>query len=212
MLDADDHRKPRIAALAGGHDARSWYARSRARVATGLLLTAPGVPMLFMGEEFLEDKLWSDNPNAGDRMIWWEGLAGLDPHMADFHRFVRDLVRLRRRHPALRSEPLVVYPLDDGARVLAFQRWVPGAGRDVVVVASFAETTFHGDYALGFPRGGRWLEVMNSDFYDHFPNPGVAGNGGAVIADGPPMHGMPHSPRITLPGNGLMVFATDHGE
>jgi 1,4-alpha-glucan branching enzyme len=32
-------------------DPRSWYARSRARVATGLLLTAPGVPMLFMGQE-----------------------------------------------------------------------------------------------------------------------------------------------------------------
>jgi 1,4-alpha-glucan branching enzyme len=212
VLDADDHRKPRIAALAGGGDARSWYARSRARLATGLLLTAPGVPMLFMGQEFLEDKLWSDNPNAGNRMIWWEGLEGLDPHMADFHRFVRDILGVRRRHPALRSEPVVGYPLDDRARVLAFQRWVPGVGRDVVVVASFAETTFHAGYALGFPRGGRWLEVLNSDHYDHFPNPGVAGNGGAVVADGPPMHGMPHSACITLPGNGLLVFATDAGD
>jgi 1,4-alpha-glucan branching enzyme len=211
VLDFGNHRKPRIAALAGGGDARSWYARSRARVATGLLLTAPGVPMLFMGQEYLEDKLWSDNPNAGDRMIWWEGLEGLDRHMADFHRFVRDLLRVRRSHPALRSEPVVVYPLDDGARVLAFQRWVPGAGRDVVVVASFAETTFRGDYALGFPRGGRWFEVLNSDFYDRFPNRDVAGNGGVVIADGPPMHGMPHSSRITLPADGLLVFATDHG-
>ena len=62
VLDADgDHRKPRIARLADSTNSRSWYARSRARVATGLLLTAPGVPMLFMGQEFLEDKLWSDN-------------------------------------------------------------------------------------------------------------------------------------------------------
>ena len=39
-VDSGD-RQPRIAALAGGNDSRSWQARSRTRVATGLLLTAP---------------------------------------------------------------------------------------------------------------------------------------------------------------------------
>jgi 1,4-alpha-glucan branching enzyme len=213
VLDADgDHRQPRIARLAAGHDARSWYARSRARVATGLLLTAPGIPMLFMGQEFLEDKLWSDNPHQSDRMIWWDGLAGADRHMADFHRFVRDLLTVRRRHLALRSEPVVVYPLDDRARVLAFQRWVPGVGRDVVVVASLAETTFHGDFALGFPRRGTWHEVFNSDHYDHYPNPWTAGNAGLVVPTGDPLHGMPCSARITVPANGLVVFTTDAGD
>jgi 1,4-alpha-glucan branching enzyme len=206
------HEEPRIARLAGGDNARSRYARSRARVATGLLLTAPGVPMLFMGQEFLEDKPWSDNPHAGDLMIWWEGLEGADRHMGDFHRFVRDLLRVRRRHPALRSEPVVVYPLDDRARVFAFQRWVPGVGRDVVVVASLAEEPFRGDYALGFPRGGTWQEVFNSDHYDLFPNPGTVGNLGSVVADGGPLHGMPHSARITVPANGLLVLATDRGD
>src|SRR4051794_40931796 len=42
-------RAPRIAALADATDARSWYARSWARVAAGLLLTAPGIPMIFTG-------------------------------------------------------------------------------------------------------------------------------------------------------------------
>jgi 1,4-alpha-glucan branching enzyme len=210
--DGDHHRKPRIARLAGGDDARSWYARSRARVATGLLLTAPGVPMLFMGQEFLEDKLWSDNPNRDDRMIWWEGLEGADRHMADFHRFVRDMLMVRRRHPALRSEPVVVYPLDDRSRVLAFQRWVPGAGRDVIVVASLAESSFHDDFALGFPRGGRWYEVFNSDHYDNYPNPWTDGNAGAIVADGGPLHDMPHSARITVPANSLLLFATDKGD
>jgi 1,4-alpha-glucan branching enzyme len=213
VLDAEgDHRKPRIARLGGGEDPRSWYARSRARVATGLLLTAPGVPMIFMGQEFLEDKLWSDNPNRGDLMIWWEGVEGADRHMADFHRFTRDLLMLRRRHPALCGESVVVYPLDDHSRVLAFQRWVPGAGRDVVVVASLAESTFHGNFALGFPRGGRWHEVFNSDHYDHYPNPCTHGNTGAIVADGGPMHDMPHSAQITVPANSLLVFATDHGD
>ncbi|MBI3463004.1 MAG: 1,4-alpha-glucan branching protein, partial [Planctomycetes bacterium] len=52
----------RIPALAHWNDRRDWLARSRSRVATGLLLTAPGIPMLFMGQEFLEDKPWHNDP------------------------------------------------------------------------------------------------------------------------------------------------------
>ena len=81
VLDRDGG-EPRIPRLADGDNPRSWFARSRTRVATGLLLTAPGVPMLFMGQEFLEDKPWSDNPNRADRMIWWQGFEAADRHMA----------------------------------------------------------------------------------------------------------------------------------
>jgi len=43
-------RDPRIPKLADGSNSRSWYARSRTRVAKALLLTAPGMPQLFMGQ------------------------------------------------------------------------------------------------------------------------------------------------------------------
>lgn len=211
VLDADgDHRKPRIAKLADPSNPRSWYARSRARVAAGLLLTAPGVPMLFMGQEFLEDKLWSDNPHDTDTLIWWEGLAGSDSHMRDFHRFTRDLIWLRRRYPALTSEPITVYEPDRDNRVLAYHRWVPGEGADVVVVISLKESTFYNyTYALGFPQSGHWHEILNSDAYDHFVNPWAQGNPGGISADGPPMHGLPHSARLTLPANSILVFARE---
>jgi 1,4-alpha-glucan branching enzyme len=48
--------------------------------------------------------------------------------------------------------------------------------------------------------------LLNSDVYDHFPNPIAAGNGGSVNADGPPRDGMPTSAAITIPANGLIVF------
>jgi 1,4-alpha-glucan branching enzyme len=212
-MDGDGHRKPRIPRLADSADTRSWYARSRARVAAGLLLTAPGVPMLFMGQEFLEDKLWSDDPHRADLFIWWDGLEGQDRHMGDFHRFTRDLAWLRRRHPALRSEPVNVFHVNEPDRVLAFHRWVPGAGRDVVVIISLREQTFYGgSYRLGFPLPGRWLEVFNGDAYDNIPNLSVQGNAGSVYADGPPLHDMPHSAGVTIPANGVLVFARDVGD
>jgi 1,4-alpha-glucan branching enzyme len=206
-------RQPRIAALADSTSARSWYARSRSKVATGLLITAPGVPMIFMGQEFLEDKYWSDWQGRPELLIWWEGLNGRDKAMIDQHRFTRDLMWLRRRHPALRGEGLHVFHVDDANRVIAFHRWIPGMGRDVVVVATFSESTrYDRRYRLGFPQRGWWHEVFNSDVYDQFVNPNVQGNASGVTADDPAWDGLPASAAITLPANSLLVFARDRGD
>jgi 1,4-alpha-glucan branching enzyme len=89
--------------------------------------------------------------------------------MGDHHAFTRELVWLRRRHPALRDDPITVYAPDSFIRVQAFHRWVPAVGRDVVVVASLSESPLTG-YGLGLPQPGGWLEAFNSDVYDHFPN------------------------------------------
>jgi 1,4-alpha-glucan branching enzyme len=216
LLDAShtgNDRQPRIAALADSSNSRSWYARSRSRVATGLLLTAPGIPMIFMGQEFLEDKWWTDSPHAANLMIWWAGLEGLDKNMSDHHRFTRDLIWLRRKHPALSGEAINVFHVHNDNRVIAFHRWLPGLGRDLIVVASLNENTFynHG-YTLGFPAGGQWLEVFNSDIYDNFFNSNAQGNPGGISAAGPGMHGLPSSAGITLPANSIVVFARDGGD
>ena len=191
--------KPRIPALADGSNHRSWYARSRSRVATALLLTAPGIPQMFMGQEFLEDKQWCSDPRLPDtdHLIWWGGLVeyrtgkAIDPAMADHLRFTQDAVRLRNSQPALRSEGLNVFYTHDSDRVIAFQRWVQGEGQDVVVVATLNESTWWG-YRLGFPSAGRWVEVFNSDAYDSCnangvsENPQVTGNAGGVTAEARP--------------------------
>ena len=199
--------KLRIPRLADGVDARSWYARSRSRVATALLLTGHGIQMLFMVQEFLEYKLWSDHPDS-PLHIDWQALDGGDTAMADHLRFTQDAVRLRRTHAALRSESVNAFHVNGNARVLACHRWVEGSGSDVVVAANLNDGTYYG-YAIGFPRTGRWREVFNSDVYDHWVNPQVAGNGGAIDVDGPPMHGFSTSCAIVLPANAVVVFAVD---
>ncbi len=201
-------REPRIPSLADATDARSWYARSRSRVAMSLLLTAPGIPMLFMGQEILEDKFWSDSPDPG-AFVWWHGLLQ-DKSMVDHLRFSRDLIGVRRRQPALRGEAINVFHVHEDNRIIAFHRWLEG-GRDVVVVASLNESSF-GQYDLGFPLPGVWFEVFNSDVYEHWINPQVVGNAGSIDVDGAELHGMPHSCTIAIPANGLLVFARDRGD
>jgi len=206
--DTVDQDGPRISSLAGGGNSHSWYATSRSRVATGILLTSPGIPMIFMGEEFYEDKRWSDNP-AGS-LIYWDGLDS-DRTMIDFHRFTRELNWLRRKQPALRAEGVATIAVDDYNRVLAYQRWIPDVGRDVVVVASLNESTLNG-YTIPFPSVGYWHEVFNSDVYENWVNPTVAGNGGGVQVNGPACNNLPTSAQITIPANGLLVFARDQGD
>ena len=197
-------RNPRIPVLADAADPRSWYARSRSRVATGVLLTAPGIPQLFMGQEFLEPQPWNVNP-SGPNLLAWAALDAGDMVMADHLRFTRDLLRLRADRPALRSDNVHPYYVSDADRVLAFHRWLP-TGQDVIVVATLAEHTWW-SYDLGFPLTGFWQEVFNSDVYDDWVNPRVAGNGGGVQAEGPPMHGFASSAPVVIPANAVVVFA-----
>ena len=162
--------------------------------------------MLFMGQEFLEDKQWSDDVKGHPELrIYWDGLNATDPAMRDFLRFTRELIQLRWQLPALRDEGFRVVHVHDANRVLAFHRWVPGEGHDVMVVLNLANFNRYG-YRLGFPTGGNWREVFNSDVYDNWVNPQVVGNAGAVSADEMPMHGFSYSAALTLPANSLLIF------
>lgn len=203
---SDRNRMDRIVRVADPSNTRSWYARSRTRAATGLLLTMPGIPMLFMGEEFLEDRQWSDDVDGHPELrLCWAGLEGDDSSMRDFLRFTRELIATRRACPALCGEGYALIHVHDENRVLAFQRWVPSEGGDVVVVINFSDKAKY-EYAIGFPARGRWREIFNSDVYDRWVNPEVQGNRGAVEVSDPPRHGLPGSAALTLPANSILLF------
>jgi 1,4-alpha-glucan branching enzyme len=195
----------RVPTLADSSNTRSWYARSRSRAATALLLAAPGIPSLFMGEEFLEDKNWSDDRSVNG-LIWWEGLTAADSSMRDFLRCVTDLVQLRRAQPALCAGGVRVSRADNYDRVIVLHRWVEWVGQDVVIVASLDENPKYG-YAIGLPYAGSWREIFNSDYYDSLPNPNTIGNGGGVQAYDGGLDGFAASATITLPPNGALVLA-----
>ncbi len=168
-------------------------------------MTAPGIPQLFMGQEFLEDRPWDVDPN-GPNLLSWDGLgAASDSTMRDHLRFTRDLIHLRRDLPALRGDNVHPFYCSDTDRVLAYHRWREGSGDDVIVVVSFAEATLSG-YEIGFPAAGPWAERFNSDVYDHWVNPRVAGNGGGIVAAAKPMHGFAASAAIVIPANSVLAF------
>jgi 1,4-alpha-glucan branching enzyme len=194
----------RSAALADPSDPYSWYAESRSRSITALLLTGPGIPALFMGQEVLEHRKRSDNRKE-DGLIGWERLDDTSSVSRDFLRYAEDLIAVRRAEPAIRSDFFRLSRADEFSRVLVLHRWLEHEGRDMVIIASLDELPKHG-YAVGLPLGGTWREVFNSDLYESFPNPSVVGNYGSVFAAGPPLDGFGCSATVVLPANGVIIL------
>jgi 1,4-alpha-glucan branching enzyme len=81
-----------------------------------------------------------------------------------------------------------------------------GEGHDVIVVVHLSTFNRFG-YRIGFPSGGDWREIFNSDVYENWVNPHVIGNGGHVFAESHPLHGFGCSAALVLPANGILVFS-----
>ena len=140
-------------------NAGSWFSRKRSTLGAALVFTAPGIPMIFQGQEFLEDKYFRDNvPLDWSKLKTYAGIQLL----------YRDLIRLRRnwfnQTRGLRGQQLNVHHVNNADKVIGFHRWENGGpGDDVVVVANFANRSYD-SYALGFPRAGQWRVRFNSDW------------------------------------------------
>jgi hypothetical protein len=197
--------QPRMATLSDPSNHRSWHARSRARVAIGLLMTSPDLSMTFLGQDLLENDDASENGRYSNGPSTGDDGSQSDKAMQDHLRFTRDLVDLCGAQPAFRGNELHVYHAHHENRVIAFHRWLEGSGQDVVVVVSLNETTWW-NYDLGFPFAGSWQEAFNSDVYENWINPWAAGNAGRIFASNVSMHGLPASAEIVIPANSILVF------
>lgn len=184
-------------------NAGSWYSRKRSTLGAAMVFTAPGIPMIFQGQEFLEDAWFRDE----DPIDWTrlETYAGI-------HDLYRDLIRLRRNWydttRGLRGQHVNVHHVNNADNVLAYHRWDQGGPRDdVVVVLNVSGRTF-GDYRIGFPRAGRWRVRFNSDAQAYS---GDYGNqpGYDTDASGSGSDGMPASGNVGIGPYSALVLSQD---
>ena len=147
----------------------SWPACKRSTLGAALVFTAPGIPMIFQGQELLATEQFHD-----DRPLRWSQANW------EIRNLYRDLAWLRRNLRGLCGQGLHVLPPHEQTKVIAFHRWMHG-GDDVLVVLNFSGVAYP-SYRIGFPRGGWWHVRFNSDarvysdVFGDFPSNSVFAN------------------------------------
>ncbi len=186
--DEDANGKARVPEEISPGDAESWYPKKRSTLGAGIVMTAPGVPMIFQGQEMLEDKWFHEQ----DPLDW----SRFDEHGGILQMY-RDLFHLRRNWhdttAGLTGYNAEVHHVNNTENVIAFYRWKDGGPGDSVVVAANFANAKRGLYKIGFPAAGWWRVRFNSDWQGYDPEFGsqevfdVEAKEGEY--DGMPFHG-----------------------
>ncbi len=180
-----------------------WQKFASLRLLLGYQFALPGKKLLFMGDEFGQEREWDH-----EQSLDWD-LLGDEQH-GGVLRWVSDLNRVLRSHPALfrrdfEPDGFSWVRMDDAElSVLAFLRRAEG-GPSVLAVCNFTPVP-RPNVQCGVPDSGYWRELLNSDAAQ-YGGSGV-GNLGGVEATPAPWHGWPRAVTLTAPPLSCLLLAS----
>jgi 1,4-alpha-glucan branching enzyme len=167
----------------------------------------PGKKLLFMGDEFGQEREWDH-----DRSLDWHLLAD------EFHqgvlRLVRDLNSVICKTTALHeldnehSGFQWIDAADRSSSIVSFERRGKTPGDHVVVIVNFTPIV-RTDYRIGMPSEGPYREIFNSD--DRRYGGSGVGNAGTLVPQALSWHGRAHSMPLTLPPLSAIYLAPASG-
>ncbi len=146
-----NHDRDRVFSELGDRGILDEPAFKRAKLGSVLLMTAVGVPLIWMGEEFGEYKAktieqakidWTLLENDMNKGLW---------------EYYKGLIHLRKNNQALYTENIDFFHEDPDSKVFAYTRWNDEGSR-VVVVANLSENYLAGYSVPHFPANGTWHE------------------------------------------------------
>jgi 1,4-alpha-glucan branching enzyme len=141
------------------HNPGSLYSQRRSLLGTSVILTAPGLPMLFQGQEFLEGGSFNDwQALEWERAEKFPGMVLAAKHLIALRR------NLYGNSRGLSGQSFTILHLNEEDKVMAYHRWDQGGpGDDVIVVLNLANRV-QKDYYIPFPRTGLWRVRFNGDW------------------------------------------------
>jgi 1,4-alpha-glucan branching enzyme len=146
-----NHDHDHVMAELGDRQIFDQAAFKRAKLGAVLLMTAMGVPLIWMGEEFGEYK----HKTIDQSKIDWALLSNeLNRGLLEYY---KGLINLREHNHALYTENIEFFHENPDTKVLAYTRWNDEGSR-VVVVANFSDQFIGGYTVPNFPKNGTWHE------------------------------------------------------
>ncbi len=155
----------RLNEAASAGNAADKNAREKALLANTVTLTAPGIPMLLQGSEFMQEGSFNDwQELEWDKADTYHGMVLAHTHVCALRRnYYGDTAGLLGQNTA-------IFHRDDQNNVIGYHRWDKGgAGDDVLVIANFGDAR-HQHYELSLPLPGTWKVRFNSTWKGYSPD------------------------------------------
>jgi 1,4-alpha-glucan branching enzyme len=190
----------RLTTLIDPADPTSWLSLKKSTLGAAILFTSPGVPMIFQGQEFVENE-----PLAWNEPLQWN----LSTEFTGIRKLWGALVEARKNTsgntPNLEGDGLNIYQVDDTNKLIAYERYDSQAPGTVVVIANFTGSA-EDNMTVGFPAKGTWKTRFNSDSKTYSST--FSGTGSASVkATGGAYSGMPYSGAVTIGPYSLMILS-----
>jgi len=136
----------------------SWRARKLSLLGTALTFFSPGVPMIFQGQEMLENQQFSTS-----RAVDWTKTNTYGGIVSCY----RDMTGLRRNlngySAGLKGDSFNIVDTDNTKKVIVAHRWQSNTtNTDCLIMANLSSNTL-ASYSVAFPRTGNWYLHFNSD-------------------------------------------------
>ena len=182
-----------------------WQKFANLRLLFGYMFAQPGKKLLFMGDDFGQEREWGH-----DMGLEWQVLQY--PFHSGMLSWVEQLNRLYASEPALHeldTDPQGFEWIDCNdsvASTISLVRKGKSSKQQIAVVCNFTPVPRIG-YRLGVPAGGFWRELLNSDAKE-YGGSGM-GNLGGVMAEKQEVHGRPYSLNLTLPPLAAVFLKAD---
>lgn len=140
-------------------NAESAEARQHTLVTSTVTLTAPGIPMLMQGQEFMEEGDFSDwKALEWQKTEQFAGIVEAHSHLIDLRS------NLHGNTAGLRGRNTNLFHVNQKDNVYAYHRWDKGGkGDDTYVVLNFGDSDFK-EYRLPVPIAGKWVVRFNSSW------------------------------------------------
>ncbi|MGB3144276.1 MAG: alpha-amylase family glycosyl hydrolase [Maribacter sp.] len=186
-------------------EADSEFAKKRSILGAVLVMTSPGIPMIFQGQEFLEDKYFKDTDGLNwDRFSEFKGITKL----------YRDLIKLRKSDAedmlkGLQGQKTHFLHYSQENKILAYSRVWDGLEEfPVIVILNFSNTSFE-KYEIGIPIAGNFKTLFNSSWEGYDKEDFDTVEDELKISENSPYDNQSHKLTISMAGYGSLILGKD---
>ncbi|MFA6894118.1 MAG: alpha amylase C-terminal domain-containing protein, partial [Synergistaceae bacterium] len=179
----------------------SWQKAANLRLLFGWMMGHPGKKLLFMGDEFGQEREWDHNISLDWHILGDDLHNGILLWFKDVNNFYKKTPQLWEQD----YDPAGFEWIDSGdlsSSVVSFLRRSKN-GNEAMFIGNFTPVVRNG-YRIGVPRNTVWREALNSD--SSLYGGSNIGNLGEIKAEKISFHGRQYSIEATLPPLSCLVL------